>query len=90
MANLVANSFSSTSITLTWELRSGGTGGISNLRISMMSNDFTLSAMETSRIFNNLFPKTEYQFSVIAMGPLGNSFATETVGRTLSYGKKKG
>ena len=92
VGNAVARSYTVSSITLTWDITTGGTEGITSFRVSFTSTrrsgTITLPASTTLGNFSNLYPKTEYQFQITAIGPLGSSITTTTTGRTLSFGKK--
>ena len=88
----MARSYTVSSITLTWDVTTGGTEGITSFHISFTSTrtsgTVTLPNSTTLGNFRSLFPKTEYQFQITAIGPLGSSITTTTTGRTLSFGKK--
>ena len=92
VANAVARSHTVTSITLTWDITTGGTEGTTSFHVSFTSartsGTVNLSGNTTLENFTNLFPKTEYQFRITAIGPLGSSITITTTGRTLSFGKK--
>ena len=92
--NLVATSYSIFTITLTWDILTGGAAGITSISIiitstsTMSSNVISTSGTATLLNVTSLFPITEYQFQVITTGPIGNSLIAATTGRTLSMSKK--